>query len=344
MLKGALIGVGNVALHGHLPGWQQESGVQLVAAADTHPARLELLRQQLPELRGYATAEELFVTEQELDFVDVCTPPATHADLVWLALQRGLHVLCEKPLVIRPEELPGLMELAEEKDRVLYTVHNWRHAPLLAKISEAVHQRRVGELQKVSWQTLRSQPAVGSGASGESWRADPRLSGGGILVDHGWHALYVLHDWLGVPRWIAASLTTKKHKQWELEDTADLYLQYDGDVTAQVYLTWAADERRNRVEIGGSDGLLVGDGRALTLTRGVREERWGFPSSLSEGSHHPDWFHGVVRGFLAEVEGEARRENLAQAALCLKLVALAQVSSQTGGDWVAVDGAEPQPA
>jgi predicted dehydrogenase len=346
VLKGALVGVGHVALQGHLPGWLEEERVQLVAAADTHRPRLDLVREQLPELRCYASAEELLAAEEELDFVDVCTPPASHADVVWLALQKGLHVLCEKPLVIRPEELPGLMELAEEKERVLFTVHNWKHAPLLSKVSEAVHQQRVGQVQKVSWQTLRSQPAIATGAAGENWRVDHNLSGGGILVDHGWHALYVLQEWLGVPKWIASSLATRKHKQWALEDTADVYLQYDGDVTAQVYLTWAADERRNRVEIAGSDGLMVAEGRSLSLNRGAHEERWGFPASISEGSHHPEWFQGVVRGFLAEIEGEASRENLSQAALCLKLLALAQVSSRTGGDWVAVDAAaaESQPA
>ena len=65
--------------------------------------------------------------------------------------------------------------------------------------------------------------------------------------------------------------------------------------------------------------------------------RFEFPQSLSEGSHHPDWFGGVIESFFAEIAGrQARGSNLAQARLCAALVAASYESARRGGEPVLV--------
>ncbi|MEP6994354.1 MAG: Gfo/Idh/MocA family oxidoreductase, partial [Acidobacteriota bacterium] len=219
MLKGALLGVGNVAVGGHLPGWRSRAGVEIVAGADARPERRALLHKSFPEARWYDTAEDLLARET-LDFVDICTPPWAHAALVRSALERSIHVLCEKPLILSPEELRGLPALAADKDRTLCTVHNWLHSPALAQMTERVRAGALGDVRRVAWETLRDQPAAAAGDH-DNWRVDPARAGGGILMDHGWHALYCLSAWLpGEPRRVAARLETRKHTQWKVEDTA----------------------------------------------------------------------------------------------------------------------------
>src|SRR5262249_57498794 len=107
MLRGAIIGLGNVAVHAHLPGWQSRRDVAIVAATDADPARQSVCAGQLPQCRWYDTVDRL-LDHGELDFVDVCTPPSSHAGLIRAALERGLHVLCEKPLASSPLHLPPL--------------------------------------------------------------------------------------------------------------------------------------------------------------------------------------------------------------------------------------------
>src|SRR5574337_1485326 len=116
MLRGAIIGLGNVAGEAHLPGWLGRSDVELVAAADLRPARRSALAARLPGARWYGSAEELLERERP-DFVDICTPPGTHAALIQAALRRGAHVLCEKPLVPSLEELDAVRRLASETGR-----------------------------------------------------------------------------------------------------------------------------------------------------------------------------------------------------------------------------------
>ena|SRR5881628_2081856 len=73
MLRGAIIGLGNVALDGHLPGWRRCRDVEIVAATDVEPARRAAIEALIPTVEWCATAQALLVREQ-LDFVDICTP------------------------------------------------------------------------------------------------------------------------------------------------------------------------------------------------------------------------------------------------------------------------------
>jgi predicted dehydrogenase len=340
MMRGAILGAGNVALHGHLPGWLAREDVAITAAADPRAEGRGPLLARLPDLRWYDSAEELLAREK-IDFADICAPPAMHARLVRQALETGLHVLCEKPLVLEPEELPPLCETAQRKDLVLATVHNWKHAPILAFASRLVSEGALGEIRFCRWETLREKPAAAAGdTAGNNWRVDPAVSGGGILVDHGWHALYVVCGWLpAAPQQVSGHLSTRRHREWPIEDTAEVFLDSAGGARAEIFLTWAADQRRNRAMIEGTGGTLLIDGNVLETTlstsagpHAVRK----FPQSLAEGSHHPDWFTGVAGDFLAEVADPASRgRTLAEAALCLELIERARESSRLGKPVVA---------
>jgi predicted dehydrogenase len=133
---------------------------------------------------------------------------------------------------------------------------------------------------------------------------------------------------------VAARLSTRKHKDFAGEDTAELML-FHPSASAEIFLTWAAEERANRIELSGTRGRLRLDGGRLSLSEVDATqalEEWTFPS-LTEGSHHPDWFGGVVAEFLGEVESpRARGHNLAEAALCANVLALARESDRRGGE------------
>ncbi|MGH9366648.1 MAG: Gfo/Idh/MocA family protein, partial [Thermoanaerobaculia bacterium] len=268
-----MIGVGHVARNGHLPGWRGRPEATLVAAADARPEGREGFLASFPQGRWYPSAEEL-LSRETLDFADVCTPPALHPPIARAALEAGLHVLCEKPLALSPAEVASLAALARRKGRALVTVHNWKHAPALAKVTELLREGAVGRLRRARWETLRREPAVAAGEKG-NWRLDPAQSGGGILVDHGWHALYVLRQWLGGrPAALSARLETRKHREFSIEDTAAVSLDWDG-AEVEVFLTWAAEERGNRVEIEGERGKLRLDGGRLELSvGGLSPQSW----------------------------------------------------------------------
>jgi predicted dehydrogenase len=336
MLRGAIIGVGNVAVHGHVPGWRRRRDVEIVAGTDTRTAERARLAAHLPGCRWHDSIEAL-LAEPGLDFVDICTPPSSHAPLIRAALARGLHVLCEKPLVGSPGELEPLVRLATAEGRVLHTVHNWHHAPIVRRTRELVRAGRIGRVTRVVWETLRTRPAATSGDGDENWRLDPTVAGGGVLTDHGWHVFYIIQRWVGeAPRTVSARLEKRRHTDWPVEDTANVRLAFD-HATAEILLTWAADERRNWAQLTGTEGTLELLDDTIVLRREGAAQRWPCPPALSDGSQHPDWFDAVTAEFVGAVATPAPGGgNLAEASLCVALAHGARASSLAGGRGVPV--------
>ncbi len=335
MLKGAFIGFGNVAAKGHLPGWSARDDVRIIAATDAAASRKQAFLAASPDGRWHETVGDL-LSNEELDFVDICAPPGSHAALIERALAAGVHVLSEKPLVTRVEDAERVAAAAARSGRVLHTVHNWLHAPICRKVTALVDEGAIGAVRNVRWRTLRTQPANAVSSDGATnWRVDPAQAGGGILFDHGWHALYCVTRWAGVPAGVAAMLETRRFHDQPLEDTATVDLFATVGVS-NIFLTWAAGERSNGIEIEGDKGEIRVLHHAVVLQTKAGERRWTAPS-LSEGSHHPEWFGGVASDFLAAATGAAK-SNLGEAVLCARLIEAAQRSSAAGGERVTLAG------
>ena len=329
MLKGAFIGFGNVAANGHLPGWRARDDVRIIAATDAAASRREAFLAACPDGRWYERVDDL-LSEEKLDFADICAPPGSHAALIERALDAGLHVLSEKPLATRVDDAQRVAAAAGRAGRVLHTVHNWLKAAICRKISGLIDEGAIGAVQSVRWRTLRTQPAIAVSADGvANWRVDPAIAGGGVLFDHGWHALYCVVRWAGVPAGVAARLETRRFSEHPLEDTASVDLDTAAGVS-NIFLTWAADERSNGMEIDGDQGEIRVTGDTVIVKSNSQDRRWSCPPSLSEGSHHPDWFDGVAADFLAAATGGGK-SNLDEAVLCARLIDAAQRSSAAGG-------------
>ena len=334
LLRGAFIGFGNVAAKGHLSGWQSRNDVEIVAAADTAAARREDFLAACPDGRWYDTVSDLLAGET-LDFVDICTPPGNHAALIEQALNADLHILCEKPLVTRMEDALAVDAAAARAGRVVHTVHNWLEAPICRKISALIAEGAIGALRSIRWRTLRTAPAAAAAHDrGANWRVDPAMAGGGILFDHGWHALYCIVRWGGAPSGIAATLETRRFHEWPLEDTATVALDLVSG-TSEIYLTWAGEERANFIDIEGEHGHISVEGDHVVLQTKLRKHHWSCPPSLSEGSHHQDWFIAVAEDFRVAAAAGGKG-NLEEAVLCAQLIDLAQRSSAAGGIRLAI--------
>jgi predicted dehydrogenase len=308
------------------------------------PERRAAVEAETPGARWYDSALDL-LDDARLDFVDICTPPSSHGPLIRAALERDIHVLCEKPLVGSPDELSALAALAQAQHRVVYTVHNWHHAPIVRQTAALIADGLIGELTGLAWHTLRTRPAATDDERAGNWRLDPTISGGGILTDHGWHIFYVLSRWAGCRATsVTATLETRRHA-WPVEDTATVTLVFPGGTApvrrpalAEVFLTWASDVRENWAEVRGTDGTItLEDDRVLLKDRDGATREWRVAQPLSSGSQHPDWFGPVADEFIQEITA-ARPSwaNLEEASFCVAVEASARESSRLGGQPVPV--------
>ncbi len=330
-LRGALIGCGNVAVHGHAPAWKTDRHFSIHALCDTDEARLAVAGQLFPEARRYASVDELLATER-VDFVDVATPPVTHAEIAIKAAARGVHVLCEKPLTVSVDECNRIRGAASAGHVVVFTNHNWKYAPIFRTAKRVLRRGEIGRITHVELQTLRVQPP-GDAADAGTWRLDPVQAGGGILVDHGWHAFYLaLYALDAEPAAIAARTARRKFVTSAVEDTANCTIDFDG-ATVEIFLTWAADERRNAARFTGTQGTLEIADRTLIVRVGERAPaETAFAQPLSAGSYHPDWFAAMLDDFREELyEPKLRGTNFREAETCCRLLELAYRSSAQDG-------------
>lgn len=315
-LKGALIGFGKVAEAAHLPAFRASPRFSLEAVVEADAARRQAAAAALPGARVYATLPELLARERGLDFADVAAPPWLHAPLALEALGAGLHVLCEKPLATTPEDLDALGAAARKAGRALFCVHNWKKAPLISRLKELLDAGAAGPVHEAHWHVLRTQPAADAGGG---WRLDPARSGGGVVMDHGWHAFYLLSWLLGRrPTSAHAVLTPAPRVEEEASVLADF-----GGVPASVRLSWRAPARGHWGLFRGPEGSIELSDDRLVLRRGGAETFHAFREALSAGSAHPDWFRDLLPDFAdAVARPEARAAALEEAADAMRMVSL----------------------
>ncbi|MEW6439598.1 MAG: Gfo/Idh/MocA family oxidoreductase [bacterium] len=328
-LKGALLGFGKMAEHGHLPGWRAQPGASIEAVCDPDPERRRRASELLPRARTYASPEELYRTEP-LDFVDICTPPPLHAPMMTGALERGLHVLCEKPFVGSRREFGRVLRLVAARQRVAFPAHNWKHAPILARARQWLERGLLGKTLYSEFHTLRMHPALGH----TQWRGEKKeAGGGGILLDHGWHGMYLLllfHQ--ERPLSVSAWTDPAAGADGCAEESAHLQLEFP-HATGNLFLTWKAPGRYNSARVYGEKGMLLLEDDRLSFRGSGRQARSAvFGSPLSQGSHHPDWTAGLLKDFLEAIASPHKALGaLEEAFLCLEITLLAYASSRRAG-------------
>ncbi len=333
-LRGGLIGFGNVAAVAHLPVWQECPDFDIVAVMEPCAERVRLVAAALPQVPVYSTVEAM-LAEADLDFVDICTPPSFHADFAVAACRAGVHVFCEKPLVTRIDQAHALLQAAKDSGCVVYTVNNWHYSPQWMRVRELIEERAVGNIQSVSLQVLRP-PGSGGGLS--DWRRTPDLAGGGILLDHGWHHIYLLLMIMGTsPLAVAARMKPLSKDHSGIEGTVELTVSFPA-ARADVYLTWQADVRSNFGTITGDLGTLYVNDDHIVLSNGHGGEvQYDFAEPLSRGSHHLGWMRPVIAEFRRELtEPERRGINLSEAMMCAQITHLAYQSHGEGAQFIAV--------
>jgi predicted dehydrogenase len=331
-LRGAISGFGEVAARAHLAGWRTRENIAIGAIHDPISERRHEAIRLIKNVRVYDDLE-LMLDGEAPDFVDVASPPGLHHQAARAALSAGAHVLVEKPLALTIAEFDELAALAAEKHRVLMCVHNWKYAPAYAVARAAIEAGRLGAIRFISIDRLRTEPA-GAGGSGGKWRASA-ASGGGILIDHGWHVFYLIHWLMGGDRPVSVSARLESPAGVEVDDLADVRIRFGGGALSRAHLSWRAPVRRTSALIYGERASLeIENDRVMLTDRAGKVEDLSV-ADMADDSYHSAWFAGVADEFEEAVtEGTnsaIASANLSQARVALMLIGSARKSSINHG-------------
>ena len=282
--------------------------------AEVSAERRDAAARTLPGARIYPLHADLLAAEKSLDALIITTPPSFHAAAVLDGLRAGLHVLCEKPLTLDPQAFASIRAESAARGRAVYSVNNWAFSPQWSRLLETAASGALGALRHAEIIVLRTHPSV-SALPGD-WRKDPTVSGGGILVDHGWHNLYLLRRLLGPSTRLVATVLSPENA---VDELATALLAAPG-ATGVMHLSWKASERSNAALVVGEKGTAELRDDALTIRASGAEETIRFAEKLSAGSAHPEWLTAMWPAFEAECSGRGRGASLDEAAFCLESI------------------------
>ncbi len=263
-LKVGIIGLGMGA--SHINGFRTHPDVEVVAVADTDPARLEQKgKNEFKIPNCYLSAEEM-LKKENLDIVSVVTPNKFHMPLTLAALNAGCHVLCEKPMAMNAKEAEKMLSAAKKAKKKLMINFSFRFTPQSYAMKKEVESGTIGDVYfaRSVWQRRRGMPGFGG------WFSTKALSGGGPLIDLGVHRLdlalwlmnYPKPKWVmaGAHNHIASRIAKEQNKKYDVEDFATAFIRFENGATLELEASWAGNIKENEMMetrlLGTNGGLL----------------------------------------------------------------------------------------
>ncbi len=271
-LKTVVIGIGNMGFaHASCIVNGEIEGLSLVAVCDTDEQKLNLFSEVHTNITVFSDYKAL-IDSKIIDCVIIATPHPLHAEIATYALEKGLHVMLEKPADISVSKVKILNEVAEKSGKVFGVMFNQRTNPLFRKAREIVKSGALGELKRTVWiitNWYRTQKYYDSG----EWRATWSGEGGGVLINQCPHNLD-LWQWIcGMPQSVTAFCDVAKYHDIEVEDDATIFTRYENGATGVFITSTGENPGTNRLEISGSKGKIVIENGVLKWWKLGTDER-----------------------------------------------------------------------
>ncbi|HZN10739.1 MAG TPA: Gfo/Idh/MocA family oxidoreductase [Blastocatellia bacterium] len=253
-LRGAVIGCGMISEF-HLGAWRRIPEVEIVALCDQSLERGAGRRAQFfPGARLYRDLAELLAAE-ELDFIDILTPPAAHREHCRRAQAAGLHIICQKPLGADLQDTRALAAMTRGYPRLFAVHENHRYRPWFREILRLAGEGIFGVARFLRLE--HHQP----GQPAEAFKLEGEL---GILLDYGIHLVDLVRALLGDPEQVYARLH-RPNPRVRGESLAHIVYEYPR-TTAVIDIAWKpAGLFRGGLLLEGDRGEALYEG---TMIRG----------------------------------------------------------------------------
>ncbi|MCH7909059.1 MAG: Gfo/Idh/MocA family oxidoreductase [Candidatus Hydrogenedentes bacterium] len=226
--KIGILSAAHMHAHSYAVCLNENLDAELAGLWDDDPERGQAVAQQF----GTSFFPELdAILDSDIDAVIVCAENVKHRALVEAAASAGKWILCEKPLATTTEDAKAMIAVCEKAGVGLGTAFPCRFAPTLYEVKSRVVQGELGEILAAS--------CTNNGQFPGGWFADPKLSGGGAVMDHTVHVVDLL-------RWITQKEFTRVycthanrfHPEIDTDDIGSLHLEMEGGIIVSHVASW----------------------------------------------------------------------------------------------------------
>jgi predicted dehydrogenase len=303
-----------------LKSYKRLSNVEVVALAGLEEDRLAFLGKTYEVPHLYRDYKDL-LQHEGLDALSIAVPNSLHAPIAVAAFERGLHVLCEKPLARTSEEAETMVQAATKANRVLRVVYNHRERNDIQFLKRYITEGNLGTIYyaKAYWMRRRGIPGTGS------WFVNKQIAGGGPLIDLGVHVLDIALFLLDEPAVKSVTASTYNelgsqgigfdlnagksgsNSKFEVEDLATAFIRLASGTTLLLETSWAthssAQDDYGIVLYGTQGGADIRTqksptGYTTTDTLTIYTNVAGVPTKISPHIQGGEFHAAVIRDFI----------------------------------------------
>ncbi|MDR0811584.1 MAG: Gfo/Idh/MocA family oxidoreductase, partial [Paludibacter sp.] len=260
MIKGAVIGLGKMGLS-HVSILGPQPDVNLVAVCDTSSLVTGCFK-KYTTTKTYSDYNKMFDSET-LDFVVIALPTKLHYPAAKAALERGIHVFCEKPFVLHNADGEELVRLAREKNLVNQVGYHNHFIGTFRLLKELLAKDALG---KIFHFNAEAYGPVVIKPKKDSWRLDS-AEGGGCLYDYASHVLNLVQEIISYPVKVHGALV-KKIYSLAVEDAVYSLLELENGVSGTLLVNWSDETYRKMsttLTIQGEKGKIVCDATEMKI-------------------------------------------------------------------------------
>jgi predicted dehydrogenase len=194
-----IIGCGDVCEVKSGPAFGKVANSRLVAVMRRNLDKAKDFAQRHGVPKYLSEAAEL-INDKEVNAIYIATPPSSHESYLEMALKAGKPVYVEKPVTVNSASVERMMEMEKNHDDKVSVAHYRRGLPLFNKIKQLVNDGAIGKVKLILLRTL--QPTVSKiiSQTGDNWRINPEISGGGLFHDLSPHQLDIMYWIFGEPQ------------------------------------------------------------------------------------------------------------------------------------------------
>jgi predicted dehydrogenase len=323
-MRFGMVGAGAIA-QTYAQTFKSCENAKLVAVADVRRDAAQALAEGLgcQSYDSYQTMGE----NTELDAVIICTPPATHLEICLYFLERKVNVLCEKPISVDVKSAKIMLEAANQADVKLTMASKFRYVEDVIRAKSIVTSGILGEI------ILFENAFTARVDMSSRWNSNPKISGGGVLIDNGTHSVDIMRYFLG-PLAEVQVVEGKRVQGLSVEDTVRIFVQSTNGVMGSIDLSWSLNkELDSYIRIYGSQG---------TISVGWKESKYRQSSSsdwivFGKGYDKIQAFRSQINNFAKAIRGEEPLLITAEDALASVEVIEAAYASLHQNHWTAIN-------
>jgi predicted dehydrogenase len=260
MLKGGIVGLGKMGIsHAAIVG--AHPSVEFVAVCDTSSLVLDAFK-KYTKINTYSEYLKMLQNET-LDFVVIATPTKFHYPMVKYALEKNIHVFCEKPFSLTSKEGAELVEIAKQRSLINQVGY---HNHFIGTFRELNRLLQAGVIGEIVHFTGEAYGPVVTKEKGGTWRSKPE-EGGGCMFDFASHVINLIQEVVGRPVKINGALLKSVYSKG-VEDAVYSLLTLENKISGVLLVNWSDETYRKMstsLTVEGKKGKIICDATEIKV-------------------------------------------------------------------------------